>query len=93
MSRYLFNDMAVTVTGRKIHFFVNIAGIFAQSLVDNAHRLDEFAPVHRAQKSQATDTVAHGYLIGSLLLVLRQHHLLYRLATLRQPLLKPGKRQ
>ena len=45
------------------------------------------------QKSKAADTVAHGYLIGSLLLVLCLHHLLDRLAALGQPLLKPGKRQ
>src|SRR3990172_7774318 len=55
VSRYLFHDMAVTVTGGKIHFAVNAAGILAQSLVDNAHRLDELLPVHRAQEAKAAD--------------------------------------
>ncbi len=91
--RHLFHDMAVTVTGRKIHFVVNASGVLAQHLVDNAHRLDELSPVHRAQETKAADAVAHGYLIGSLLLILRLHQLPDRLAALGQPLLKPGKRQ
>ena len=85
--------MTVAVTGGKIHLAVDAAGILTQGLLDNAHRLDELAPVHRPQETEAADAVAHGDLIGGLLLVLRLHQLLDRQAGLGEPLLDPGERQ
>ena len=91
--RYLLHDVTVAVTGGKIHLAVDAAGILTQGLLDNAHRLDELAPVHRPQKAEAADAVADGDLVGGLLLVLRLHQLLDRQAGLGEPLLNPGERQ
>ena len=53
-------------------------------------RFDEFAPIHPAQRAQATDAVANGNLVGSLLLVARLHRLLDGQARLGKHLLNPG---
>ncbi len=89
----LLHYVTVAIPGGKIHLAVDSARILTQYLLDNAHRLDELAPVHRPQKSEAADAVADGNLIGGLLLVLRLHQLLNRQAGLGEPLLNPGERQ
>ena len=80
--RNLLHHVAVAVTGGKIHLAIDVPRVLAQGLLDNAHRLDELAPVHRAQETEAADAVAHRNLIGGLLLVLRPHQLLDRQAGL-----------
>ena len=85
--------MAVSVTGGKIHFTVNVTRIFTQRFFNHAHRFDELAPVHRTQETETADAVAHGYLIGGLLLVLRPHELPDGEAALGQTLFNPGERQ
>src|SRR5208283_1368533 len=84
--------VTVTVTSMKIHFAVCSAWVFTQSLFNNAHRLDELAPVHRSQEAEAADAVAHRNLISRLLLVLRLHHLLNRHTEHGEVLLDPGER-
>ena len=89
----LLHDMAVAVTGSKIHLAIDAVRVRAQVLLDRAQRLDEGSPVHRPQETEAADTVAHGDLIGGLLLVLRLHQLLDRPPTFGKSLLDPGERQ
>ena len=44
----LLHDVPIAITGGKIHPGVDAAGIPTKCLLDNAHCLDELAPVHRA---------------------------------------------
>ena len=53
-----FYGVSVAVAGRKIHACIDLVGILFERLLDQAHRLDEFTPVHCAQKAQAGDAVA-----------------------------------
>ena len=85
--------MPVAIARREIHLRIGVARIVAKRVFDHAHRLDEFAPVHRRQVTQATDAVADRYLIGGLLLVLGLHQLFDGLARFAQPLLDPCQRQ
>jgi hypothetical protein len=62
--------MAIAIAGGKIHPAIDAARILAQRLFDDAHGLDELAPVQRAEQPQTADAVADRDLIGSLLLVL-----------------------
>ncbi len=78
------DDVAVAVAGREVHPAVEPARILAQRLLDDAHRLDELAPVHRAQEAQAADAVADRDLVAGLLLVFRLDQLLDREARLGQ---------
>ena len=91
--RGLFDDMAVAIAGCKIHPAVDSARIRTQSLFDDAHRFDEFAPVHRSQKTQAGNAVADRDLSGCLLLNFRLHHLLDCQVRLCEQLLDPRQRQ
>src|SRR5438552_3556480 len=73
-----FQHMTVAIAGGKIHPAVSSAGILTQHAVDDAHGLDELAPVGRPEKSETADAVAYRNLIGGLLLVFRLHQLLDR---------------
>ena len=44
----LFYDVAITVTGGKIHPAVYAANVLTKDLLDRAHCLDKLAPVHCA---------------------------------------------
>ena len=90
--RKLLHYVTVAVASGKIHFDVSTVGILTQGLLDSAHRLDKFAPVHGSQETEAADAVAHRHLVGRLLLVLRLHQVLYRHAELGEVLLDPGER-
>jgi hypothetical protein len=74
--RDFLHDVAVAVTAGEIHPGVRRARVGAQGLIDDAHGLDERAPVHRPEIAKTTDAVADGDLLGSLLLVARVHQLL-----------------
>ena len=63
--------MPVAVTCGKTHFAVYVLGIFAQGALDDAHRLDELAPIGRIQEPEAGNAVADGNLVGGLSLVRR----------------------
>ena len=89
----LFDHVAVMVTRRKIHGRVDTAGIGAQDRLDHAHLLDELAPLHGPQKTQAADAVGDRYLVGCLLLALLLHHLLDGAAGFGQALRDPRQRQ
>ncbi len=89
----LLDDVPVAIAGREVHPAVEPARILPQLLLDDAHRFDELAPVHRSQKAKAADGVADRDLVAGLLLRLRLHQLLDREARLGQPLLDPGERQ
>ena len=49
--RYLFHYVTVAITGGKIHLAVNATRILTQGLLDNAHRLDELAPVGSVEEA------------------------------------------
>ena len=91
--RSLLYNVAVTVTSKKIHPAVNTAGVLMKYPVNNAHLLDELAPVHCTQETEAADAVAHRDLVSGLLLVLRLHQLLNRLSVFGEALLNPGQRK
>jgi hypothetical protein len=87
------HDVPVLVAGGEVHPAVEAARILAQLLLHDAHRLDEVAPVHGAQESQAADGVADGDLRARLLLGVGLHQVLDRESRLGQALLDPGERQ
>ena len=91
--RDFFDAMAVTVTAGEIHAGIGLARVGTQGLFDQAHGLNELAPVHGAEESQAADAVADRHLIGRLLLIAGVHHLLDVEAGLSQLLFDPGQRQ
>ena len=74
----LFNHVPVAVARGKTHFAVYALGVLAERALDNAHGLDELAPVGRIQEPETGDAVADGYLIGGLPLVLRPHQFFNR---------------
>src|SRR5512143_2299346 len=67
---YLLHYVTVAIPGGKIHLAVDPPRILTQYPLDDAHRLDELAPIHRPQKSEAADAVTYGNLVGGLLSVL-----------------------
>ncbi len=85
--------MPVAVTGREVHTAIRVWRVLAQRLLDAAHGLDEYAPVHRAQRAQAPDRVADRNLVCRLLLGFRLHQLFDRQARFGESLLDPGQRQ
>ena len=91
--RDLLDHVPVAIAGREVHPAVESARILPQFLLDDAHRFDELAPVHRTEKAKTADGVAHRDLGGGLLLGLGLHQLLDRKARFGQPLLDPGERQ
>ena len=88
-----FDLMAIVISGGKSHPAVNIGGVLTQLLFDDAHRLDEFAPVDRAQAAKTADAVADRHLVGGLLLRFRLDHLLDRTAAFGKPVLDPRQRE
>jgi hypothetical protein len=42
--------MPVTVASGEIHVAINPLGVLAKLQLDDAHRLDELAPIHRAEE-------------------------------------------
>ena len=83
------DNVTVSIACRKVHFAVRFTGIFAQDHFNSAPRFDEVPPVCRSKKSEAADAIAHGNLIGRLLLVFRLNQLFDRQARLCQSLLNP----
>ena len=64
------DHVPVAVARGEIHARVDAGRVLAQRLLDDAQRLDELAPVHRAEEAQAADAVADRDLVGGLLLAL-----------------------
>ncbi len=87
------DGMPEAVARAEVHLRVDAGRIGAQRLLDRRQRLDEVAPVHRAEHAQAADAVGHRHLVGRLLLALGVHQLLDRRAALAEALLQPGQRQ
>ena len=85
--------MAIVVSGRKIHFAVDAAGIRAQFLFNQTHRFNELAPVHCRQKAETGDAIADRDLRGGLALGFRLNQLFDRQVRFRERLLNPGQRQ
>src|SRR5205823_14279350 len=57
--RNLLDDVPVSIARCEIHPAIDPARIFAQLRLDDAHRFDKLAPVHRGQEPEAADRVAH----------------------------------
>ena len=85
--------VTVAVACRKLHRAINPARILAQYGFYHAHRLDELAPIDRAEKAETADTVADRNLVCSLLLVFRLHQLFDRQMRFRELLFDPCQRQ
>ena len=87
------DHVPIAVARREVHLAIDVDRILAQLAVDRAHRLDELAPVDRAQCAQAADAVADGHLIGGLLLRFGLDHQLDRAAAVSEAVLDPGERE
>ena len=93
LARQPLHHVAVAVAGGEVHLRVDAGRVLAQLLLDQAHALDEIAPVDRRQQAQAADAVAHAHLCRGLLLRLALHQVLDALAGFGQALLDPAQRQ
>ena len=62
-----FNGVAVAVARGEIHQAIRAGRVQAQGLLDHAHGLDKFLPIHGAEKTQAADAVGDRHLVGRLL--------------------------
>jgi hypothetical protein len=91
--RQRLDRVAIAVAAAEVHAWINSRRIRAQRLLDQAHVLDELAPVDRRKHAQAADAVADRDLVGGLLLRLLLHQVLDAVARFGQPLLDPGQRQ
>ncbi len=87
-----FDHVPAGVAGGEIGLGIHAGRIAAQGLLDKAHGFDEFAPVHRFEKSQAANAIADRHLVGRLLLIFPVQQLLDRRAVGGQALLDPGER-
>ncbi len=92
-ARQRLDGVAVAVAGAEVHLRVDAGRVAAQRLLDGRQRLDEVAPVHRAEQAQAADAVGDRDLVGRLLLALGVDALLDGRAALAQALFEPGQRQ
>jgi hypothetical protein len=92
-ARDRLDDVPVAVAGGEVHAAVEAARVVAQRRFDDAHRLDEVAPVGGAEEAQAADRVADRHLGARLLLRFDLHELLDRQMRLGEALLDPGQRQ
>ena len=81
--------VTVEVARAEVHLRIDAARVVAQGLLDTTQGFDKLAPVHRAQEAQAADAVAHGHLVGGLLLAFHVHELFDRLPRLGQALFDP----
>ena len=83
-----FDTVPIPVAGGEIHLQVSARGVLAQGGIHHAHALDELAPVHHSQETQAADAVAHRDLVRAFE-VLDLDHLFDGLVAVSQPLLDP----
>ncbi len=89
----ILHHVAIAVTGGKIHVVINVSRVAAEGSLDSAHRLDEFSPIHRREKPKTADTVAHGDLVGRLVLAFELNEFFDGVIGLGKLLLKPAHRQ
>ena len=88
-----FDRVAIAVARRKIHLAIDAGRVGAQGLLDQAQRLHERLPVHGAQQAQAGNAVAHGDLVGRLILAFQLDPLFDRQPLFGEPLLQPAARE
>ena len=84
--------MPVAVARGEVHLTVDAGRLFAERVLDDAHRLHELTPVGGVEEAEAADAVADRNLVLCLLLALELDQPLDRQAHLGEPLLQPGKR-
>src|SRR5690606_23754338 len=92
-ARELLDRMPIAVARGEIHPRIDAGGILREGVLDQAHRLDERAPVECGKFAQAADAVADQHLVGGLATVLAAHLLLDRQARFGEVLLDPAERQ
>ncbi len=90
---HALDRVAIVVARREVHAGVHVGRVLAQRLLHMRQRLDELAPVGRAEQAQAADAVADRHLRGRLVLRLQLHQLLDVLLRVGQVLLDPRQRQ
>jgi len=72
----ILHPVTISITGAKIHLVVDFGRVLLQGLFNGTHGIDEFPPVHGAQKAQAADAVTDGKLVRRLLLIFRLYQLI-----------------
>ncbi len=87
--RDALDDVAVAVARVEVHARVDARRVFAEQRIDEAHRLEEVAPVERREQPHRGDDVADGDLGGGLPLVFEVDGLLGGEPALVQPALQP----
>ena len=90
LSRHGLHAVAIAVARDEIHSGIHFGRIGPKRLLGDAHRLDKFSPIHRAQEAQAADTIADGDLIGRLCLIVRPLQLLARQALFGETVFHPA---
>ena len=81
----LLDRVAVSVPRREVHAAVNGTGVVPKRLLDEAHALDERAPVERAAEAERRHGVRDRDLQGGLTLVLGANRVLERAAAPQSP--------
>src|SRR2546423_6667727 len=84
-----FDDVAITVTRRKVHPRIDARRVFAEQSVYETDALKEISPVERREQAHAGDDVPDRDLRGGLSLVLYVYELLYAFVLLQEVLFEP----
>src|SRR4029079_9969227 len=90
-----FGRVAIAVARRELHRGIDAWRVATQNYFTDADGLDKIAPVDRAEKAKAADTVADRHLVRRLLLIRRLHQLFDRQVVFAELLFDPrqGKSQ
>ena len=82
--RQLFDRLAIAIAAAEIHQAVHSGRVALEHLFDEAHALEELAPVERLHQTQAANQVRDRRLLRGLVLPFRADHVLDRLTSRRQ---------
>src|ERR1043165_1617558 len=85
---YALDDVTITVARGELHTRIRLRRVFAQDRINEAHVLEEVAPIQSREQAHARDDVADSDLRRRLSLMLKMHKLLWGTAALFKPLLE-----
>ena len=86
--RQFLDGVAIPVAAAEVHPAVDARGIALEHLFDEAHVLEELAPVERRDQAETADQVGHPGLFNRLVLAFRADGVLDRLSSRLQGLLE-----
>ena len=78
--RQFLDGMAIPVAAAEVHPAVDASRVALEDLLDQAHALEELAPIERRDQAEAADQVRHAGLCGRLVLPFRPDRVLDRLS-------------